>query len=937
MSFLLVFCSLNRTFVAMKKIFFHLCAFAGFMLSALSVQAQQMVARQFPFMEQLYSNEIFDVLPSDDGFLWVGTTQGLAVWDGFRLRNLRTDHLHPGLLSDNNIRLMAETATTAWFTTHRGVTLYDKKQGSFRQIKDERIAGKSVGGITKTNEDEVWIAVGHRLYRCSGKGDVLEEVNPFAKAGTQEEDFIYLAADNSQNLWILCRHNTLLCRQKKSGKIRRMPALPGTVSAFTIYQDREGRYWIGTWGNGLWQMFPDKTSSEECYQRQTIRNSSTGQEERIVFNMVQDGHHGLLWALTYSGLYALSCEEGKLQTVDISSVIDPHKMYTILRRDPQGNIWIGAYDMGYTIYFDKSGIKSDGLPQLKKKLGWDVNLYNLCADGRYVWMNQDRVGVLLYDRQRKAFASLESLTGEVSILRKSISEHHVWTGTRVHPILMNLSHDDMTIRKEQEIDLRQHIGNVGRLVDMAEDKEGNLWILTTKGLLARPAGKEVLLTCQQAYDSAKAIVLDKKGLTLWCAVGSAVMQCDCSYNIINTTEKGRFDRLTPDEHATHLAQDNTGRLWITTSSGRLLRSDNNLRNFIQQPLDTLLTNGPILDMTIANDLVWLMTAHQVICYQIQNGLTRLYPAAQGSVGVTRFLDQSLSADGNGGILAGGLGGFVHFPSQTVPEAVERKARVSDVLIDGHSLFYGLENGNQLFNKVVLPPDAHDINIRFSLIPLSLTRNPLQYRLKGVDSDWRLADSSHPEAFYNRLQRGTYQMEVRICQPNGSWGKPVELLTIVRKPAWWETWWAFTLYALLAIGTVVLLLLLNHRRHKKELYVEVTQTKMSMLTADHSLLDKIVAVIDSHLDDSDFGLDELASEMNMSKSTLHRRLKASADMTPLDFIRSIRIKRAADMLLAGEKNISEVAYSTGFTTPKYFTRCFKEEFGMTPTQYQQKKV
>ena len=181
------------------------------------------------------------------------------------------------------------------------------------------------------------------------------------------------------------------------------------------------------------------------------------------------------------------------------------------------------------------------------------------------------------------------------------------------------------------------------------------------------------------------------------------------------------------------------------------------------------------------------------------------------------------------------------------------------------------------------------------------------------------------------------MEVRICQPNGSWGKPVELLTIVRKPAWWETWWAFTLYALLAIGTVVLLLLLNHRRHKKELYVEVTQTKMSMLTADHSLLDKIVAVIDSHLDDSDFGLDELASEMNMSKSTLHRRLKASADMTPLDFIRSIRIKRAADMLLAGEKNISEVAYSTGFTTPKYFTRCFKEEFGMTPTQYQQKKV
>ena len=113
--------------------------------------------------------------------------------------------------------------------------------------------------------------------------------------------------------------------------------------------------------------------------------------------------------------------------------------------------------------------------------------------------------------------------------------------------------------------------------------------------------------------------------------------------------------------------------------------------------------------------------------------------------------------------------------------------------------------------------------------------------------------------------------------------------------------------------------------------------MNILTTDdHKLLDQLVAIIDSHLDDSDFDLEQLASEMNMSKSTLHRRLKAAADMTPLDFIRSIRMKRASKMLLAGTKNISEVAYAVGFTTPKYFTKCFKEEFGVTPSDYIRKE-
>ena len=103
------------------------------------------------------------------------------------------------------------------------------------------------------------------------------------------------------------------------------------------------------------------------------------------------------------------------------------------------------------------------------------------------------------------------------------------------------------------------------------------------------------------------------------------------------------------------------------------------------------------------------------------------------------------------------------------------------------------------------------------------------------------------------------------------------------------------------------------------------------------LQSIIASIEQHLEESEFDLERLSVEMNMSKSTLYRKIKAMTGLTPLDFVRNIKMKRACMMLLARTQTISEVAYAVGFSNPKYFTKCFKEEFGMTPTEYQQSHI
>jgi YesN/AraC family two-component response regulator len=102
--------------------------------------------------------------------------------------------------------------------------------------------------------------------------------------------------------------------------------------------------------------------------------------------------------------------------------------------------------------------------------------------------------------------------------------------------------------------------------------------------------------------------------------------------------------------------------------------------------------------------------------------------------------------------------------------------------------------------------------------------------------------------------------------------------------------------------------------------------------DGEFLEKILRIIEEHLSDSNFDIDEFADVLHLSRSTLYRKLKTMTGLSPMEFIRNIRLKHACTMLNGGSMSISEIAYSVGFSDPNYFALCFKTEFGNTPTDY-----
>ncbi|HRZ20595.1 MAG TPA: response regulator, partial [Bacteroidales bacterium] len=136
-------------------------------------------------------------------------------------------------------------------------------------------------------------------------------------------------------------------------------------------------------------------------------------------------------------------------------------------------------------------------------------------------------------------------------------------------------------------------------------------------------------------------------------------------------------------------------------------------------------------------------------------------------------------------------------------------------------------------------------------------------------------------------------------------------------------------------------LIQQRRKLKERYLraagaslyKLTETPTAeLLTMDEQFLRRVKHVVENRLSDADFSVDEMASEVHLSRVQLHRKLKALIDMPASDYIRTLRLNRAAELIAHKTANIAEIAYDVGFTNPSHFSEAFKKQFGILPSEY-----
>ena len=122
---------------------------------------------------------------------------------------------------------------------------------------------------------------------------------------------------------------------------------------------------------------------------------------------------------------------------------------------------------------------------------------------------------------------------------------------------------------------------------------------------------------------------------------------------------------------------------------------------------------------------------------------------------------------------------------------------------------------------------------------------------------------------------------------------------------------------------------NHRQFTKS--IDISPSDITVSSLDEELIRKAIQVVEEHMDDSDYSVEDLSVAVGMTRGHLYKKLMAITGQSPLEFIRILRIKRGRALLEQGKTNISEVAYTVGFS-PKQFSKYFKEEYGVLPSEF-----
>ncbi len=258
----------------------------------------------------------------------------------------------------------------------------------------------------------------------------------------------------------------------------------------------------------------------------------------------------------------------------------------------------------------------------------------------------------------------------------------------------------------------------------------------------------------------------------------------------------------------------------------------------------------------------------------------------------------------------------------------------------------------------LPYTQNYLTFQFSTLNYATpSHDRYRYRLRGLEREWNICSDGGGLciAEYKALPPGNYTFEVQAATASGEWGSVTKQTFVICQP-WWLTWWAKTIYCCLVLtiaGRLIALYLkkkkakMEHEndqrvnrlfelreeaRHQFAESANIAPDKITINAEEEKMVSQMLKAIESHIDDEQYNADQLARDIAMSRASLYKKMQTILGITPTDFIRNVRLKRAAQLLADTQLSINEIASRVGFVTARNFSSQFKKMFGVTPSEY-----
>ena len=662
---------------------------------------------------------------------------------------------------------------------------------------------------------------------------------------------------------------------------------------------KDGQIWVGTETGGITKLAPRQLQLE--FFKHDAANPASLSPNAV--NAMYAAPDGTLWVGTVEGgLNALAPGSRNFTHYTMANSGLPHNSVSTLAADNRGNLWIGTWGTG-------------------------IAVMNLQQPGRII--------PLVVDAKHQPFLNF------AGVLVYDPINDGMWLGTNDGLFFYDL-------KRQQLIEPFRGCLNVRGCIGSLITRDGKLLMGCVQGMVeinlkSRIPGKGDFAVKYHQYklDDPKSGVIDKilsfclaKDGKIWLGSNGYGLYC-YNYNKEGKTYVKSFttNNGLANNTVKGIVEDNQGMLWIATDNG----------------------------LSIFNPKTETFSS-----YSRKDGLLS-----------SQFYFNGAIRDAKGKIYLGTDEGLMAVTG--VNHAVHNSARLrfTELLVDNQPVFAGsdyLDDDISIAKRLCIHESDKSFTIFFSALNYGNdTQGVYLYRMKGYENDWVQLKPGQHSVRYSTLPAGSYQFEVKYIPSFDSDKEQVISVDIKVTPYFWKSWWfvslmviafiAFLLYIYTSrmekmrereveelyrpieaalkdsdepgkLQSRIQMILENQKRYQDSQKKSIEADRKQVAEKERPFMDIVMEVMEKNYDNSEFGVQELADEMRMNRSVLSKKLNAEAGQPTAQFIRNYRLDIAKKMITenAANRNITEIAYRVGFNDPKYFTRCFTKQYGVSPSSY-----
>ena len=395
-------------------------------------------------------------------------------------------------------------------------------------------------------------------------------------------------------------------------------------------------------------------------------------------------------------------------------------------------------------------------------------------------------------------------------------------------------------------------------------------------------------------------------------------------------EQMRFERFTQtaDYDIQHILFTSSGDLFACSFGAGLLRfdsgdADSGFRAWTAN--DGMLSDYIFSAIEDEAGNLWIAT---------QAGLNRLNPQTGSLIGfpydrlghTLRFNEGAPLHTKNGLICFNSSAGIFYFD----PEEISNNNFVPQLLVQGFFIAGERHSLNPKETVHIHPSDG--IRLQVAAVDLTAPEQVLySYKLEGADEDWNHLGNTAMISIPPQ-RPGRYTLRVRSTNGAGLEVDNELSFNIVVRRQFLQTGWAGLIYLLIAAIAVFLLTRRMNPHRDPSSDPEESDLPDGMSGEDRRFAETFKAFLASRLDDSSLDVPQMCEAMNVSRSVLFERCRTVLGATPASYLRQMRLARAQELIREGGRTMTEISYAVGVNDPHYFSKIFKKEFGVKPTDY-----